>query len=292
MRQNIQFYSENCKIEGHLYLPNSINEGEKIPAIILCHGFAGVKEMLLPPYAEKFSKAGYAVLAFDYRGFGESEGIEGALIPANQVVDIRNAITFLETVPEIDQANIGLWGSSYGGANVISTALLDKRVKCLVVQLAFGNGERVISSGKTEAEITKITDSFKKAWQKQVKTNRVLKLGVNRFLTDEQSQVYYKENVDKYDALKISLPFLTMKETFEYKPEQKLQAIKLPIFFVGAEKDSVNPVEETHSLFEKANEPKSKYIVKDATHYTVYEGDLFEDVATRELDWFNTYLKI
>lgn len=290
MKKDIEFYSEGCKIAAHFYQPDTVKEGEKLPTIILCHGFAGVKEMLLPPYAEKFSNEGFAVLSFDYRGFGESEGEQGALIPQNQVTDIRNAITFLETIPEVDADKIGLWGSSYGGANIISTALIDKRVKCLVVQLAFGNGERVISTGKTEEEIQKIKDSFYKAWRKQVSTNRVMKLGVNRFLTDPQSQEFYKEYVEKFDALKVSLPFLTMKETFEYKPEQKLHGIHIPIYFVGAGEDTVNPVAETHSLFEKANEPKDLYIVEGASHYAVYEGEMFEDVASRELDWFKKYL--
>ena len=31
-------------------------------------------------------------MIFDYRGFGDSEGERGRLVPAEQVVDIRNAV--------------------------------------------------------------------------------------------------------------------------------------------------------------------------------------------------------
>jgi alpha-beta hydrolase superfamily lysophospholipase len=78
MYHNINFFSEGSKIAAHLYLPSSIST--PLPAIILCHGFAGVKELLLPAFAHYFSENGYAALCFDYRGFGESEGERGRLV--------------------------------------------------------------------------------------------------------------------------------------------------------------------------------------------------------------------
>jgi alpha/beta superfamily hydrolase len=45
--------------------------------VLLCRGFAGIKELLLPAHAERFQKAGVAALTFDYRGFGGSEGEPG-----------------------------------------------------------------------------------------------------------------------------------------------------------------------------------------------------------------------
>ncbi len=147
MKQEIVFYSENCKIAGDLYLPDSLGEGCRLPAVVLCHGFSGIREILLPPYADFFSQNGFAACVFDYRGFGDSEGERGRLVPAEQVVDIRNAITFLETLPQVDPARIGLWGTSFGGANAIYAAAIDTRVKCLSVQITFGSGERMVAGG-------------------------------------------------------------------------------------------------------------------------------------------------
>ena len=89
----------------------------------------------------------YISLVFDYRGFGDSEGKRGRLIPSEQVVDIRNAITFMEAQPEAEAERIGLWGTSFGGANAITTASIDDRVKCLTVQITFGSGERMVAGG-------------------------------------------------------------------------------------------------------------------------------------------------
>ncbi|HBY55858.1 MAG TPA: hypothetical protein DEG23_03485, partial [Coxiellaceae bacterium] len=79
-------------------------------------------------------------------GFGGSGGEPGRLVPKLQVEDIKNAISFLSSVDEVDSGRIGLWGTSYGGANAIVAASEDKRIKCLCIQLAFGDGERCITA--------------------------------------------------------------------------------------------------------------------------------------------------
>jgi dienelactone hydrolase len=288
MKQDIEFYSDGAKIKAHLYLP--ANADRPSPAVVLCHGFAGVKEMLVPPYAEAFAKAGFAALTFDYRGFGESEGTPGKLSPPRQVVDIRNAVTFARSLDEIDGQRIGLWGTSYGGANAISTAAVDNRIRCLCVQLTFGDGERVILGGKTDEEKAKVLDSIERIWTKEVTTNKTMMLGVNRFLTDAQSQQFYKDNVDEVPALKARVTFLTMRETLELKPERLLPGVRVPILIVSAEKDAVNPKEESTHLYAMANEPKSLYCIPGATHYEVYSGPHFDAAVSRQIAWFDNHL--
>ena len=163
MKREVVFYSEGAKIVADMYVPEQYAEGEKYPVIILCHGFSGIREILLPDYAETFAAAGYISLVFDYRGFGDSEGDRGRLIPSEQVVDIRNAITFMEAQPEAEAERIGLWGTSFGGANAITTASIDDRVKCLTVQITFGNGERMVAEGLSAEEKAKILSTLKKA---------------------------------------------------------------------------------------------------------------------------------
>jgi len=86
------------------------------------------------------TESGYAVLAFDYRGFGESEGERGRLVPAEQMTDIRNAVTYMQTLGEVDPERIGLWGTSFGGANAIIEAQLQA--------LETANQGKIISSPK------------------------------------------------------------------------------------------------------------------------------------------------
>ena len=290
MKRNVEFYSEGSLMKGILYLPDDIEKETKLPAILLCHGFAGVKELLLPNYGEEFSKNGFIALTFDYRGFGESEGEPGKLSPKAQVIDIRNALTFLQSLPEVDPDKLGLWGTSFGGANAIVTAAQDKRVKCLSVQLTFGDGERVITGKFTPEEKEKFKATLMKVWTKAVTQNKMMRLPVDKFLTDEQSIAFFNKTVANFPELNVKIPFFTLLETCEHKPETYLDAVDIPILIMAAEKDSVNPKEESKMLFEKAKVPKELYIVQEATHYELYEGEKFAEAVSRQVAWFNKYL--
>ena len=144
--ETVHFYSEGSRLAAHLYLPDGANAGDRRPGIVLCHGFTGIKEMILPQYAKAFAEAGFAALAFDYRGFGESDGSRGRLLWQEQAADIRNAVTYMSTRDEVDSERLGLWGTSYGGALAPYAFALDERVKACVGQLGFADGYAAIAS--------------------------------------------------------------------------------------------------------------------------------------------------
>ncbi len=78
------------KLSEGIALTFRVPEGNiKHPLIILCHGLCGIRNVLLPCFANAFTEAGFATITFDYRGFGESDGERGRLVPAMQTEDIR-----------------------------------------------------------------------------------------------------------------------------------------------------------------------------------------------------------
>jgi fermentation-respiration switch protein FrsA (DUF1100 family) len=291
MLKTVEFYSEGSKIAAYLFFPDQYEPGTALPAIILCHGFAGIKEFLLPEYAKSFAATGYIALLFDYRGFGESEGERGRLVPAEQVVDIRNAITFMETLPEVDPARIGLWGSSFGGANVITTTAIDQRVRCLVAQLTFGSGERMILGDLEAAEREKLLGTLKKARERMVIKNKSLSLTPDQILTDTDSKAFYQSSLQKYPALQTKIPLTTLQHIIEYKPEVSIANLSIPVLIIGADQDIVCPVLESRRLFEKAVEPKELFIIENAKHYDVYSGENFVKSSGKAREWFDKYLK-
>jgi len=137
-RHDVEFRSEGMRLRGHLYLP----EGKgPHPAIAMAGGWCYVKELVLPEYARVFADAGVAVLAFDYRGFGESEGEPRQHIdPWAQVEDYKNALSYLETREELDHQRLGVWGISYSGGHVLIVAATDPRVKCVVANIPVVDG--------------------------------------------------------------------------------------------------------------------------------------------------------
>ncbi|MGD0291796.1 MAG: hypothetical protein ABSC63_19425, partial [Candidatus Binataceae bacterium] len=93
----VKFFSEGVRMEGDLFLPDGLKASERRPGIVLCHGFTGIRSVILGDYAKVFVEAGFVALTFDYRGFGGSEGTKWRLLPLEQIDDIRNAISFFET---------------------------------------------------------------------------------------------------------------------------------------------------------------------------------------------------
>jgi dienelactone hydrolase len=139
--KEITFRIDGTDVAADLYLPPDLEPAERRPGLVVGHGFGFIKEGLVPS-AEYFSKAGYVVLAIDYRSFGRSGGeVRGELFPQKMVEDFRGGITYLETRQEVQPDRIGLWGTSFGGALVIATAARDRRVKATVAQVPIVNGK-------------------------------------------------------------------------------------------------------------------------------------------------------
>src|SRR5579859_3920570 len=141
-RRDIEFDAEGVTLRGWFYPADGGSAPG--PAVIMAHGFSAVKEMYLDSFAEVYAAAGLNVLVFDNRCFGASDGQPRQEIdPWAQVRDYRHAITYAGTLPEVDAARIGIWGSSYSGGHVLVVAAIDRRVKAVVSQVpAFGGRAR------------------------------------------------------------------------------------------------------------------------------------------------------
>src|SRR5215472_17123874 len=140
MRKDVEFKTQDgVMLRGWHYLLDQ--HTGKIPTIVMTHGFSAVKEMCLDKFAEVLAEAGLGALVFDNRNFGASGGEPRQEIdPWEQVRDYRDAITFVETLPETDADRIGIWGSSYSGGHVLVVGAIDRRVKCVAGQVPLVSG--------------------------------------------------------------------------------------------------------------------------------------------------------
>ena len=287
-KREVSFFSEGARIAGELYAPDGNRENH--PAVVLCHGFAGIKEILLPVYAGRLAEDGFAVLAFDYRGFGESEGERGRLVPVEQMADIRNAITYTQTLEEVDPDRIGLWGTSFGGANALRVAAIDKRVKAVTVQLTFASGNRMVRGDLDSEAIGKLEATLKKALERAVTKNKVLRLNPAQIITDEDSTAFFAKTVEQYPQVRTKIPFTTLQHIMEHNPQDHIPEVDCPILIIAAELDVVCPPSESEILFECANEPKKLILLEGCRHYDAYEGESFEKGASEIVQWFSKYL--
>ena len=133
-RDDVEFDVEGgVKLRGWLFVPDGSGPH---PAITMAHGYAGVKEQGIEPFARAFADAGFVVLLHDHRNFGASDGEPRQDVdPWRQIADWRRAISFLESRPEVDPQRIGLWGTSYAGGHAIVLGATDRRLRCVVAQV-------------------------------------------------------------------------------------------------------------------------------------------------------------
>ncbi|PNS12182.1 hypothetical protein COO59_08915 [Mixta theicola] len=261
------------------------------PVIILCHGFCGIREILLPAFADAFARAGFAAITFDYRGFGDSDGERGRLVPAMQIADILAVVRWARQQPELDAQRIGLWGTSFGGCHVFGAAAEAPEIKCIVSQLAFADGEAIVSGQMNEEEKQAFIATLDKMAEKQKNSGKEMMVSVNRVLSDAESKAFFAENRTLYPKMDIKIPFLTVRETLQYKPASYAAQVKCPTLVVIAGKDTVNPPEQGRALFAAIGAPEKKlYEQADARHYDIYTGAHFGQVIRVQTEWFEKYL--
>lgn len=138
MIENIQFNSQGATLRGYLYKP----ETGAGPVVVMAHGFTTtISGMTADKYAEEFQKAGYAVLLYDHRNLGISDGEPRQEI--NFWMQSRgyiDAIDYLCTRSDIESAQIAVWGASMSAREAFLVGTVDERIKSVITMIpAFGD---------------------------------------------------------------------------------------------------------------------------------------------------------
>lgn len=274
----VDYYSSGVRCSALLWRPERTSPA---PAIVLCHGFRGIKEWALPDFAELFVNAGFVAMAIDYRGFGESDGERGRLVPQEQVADIRSALSWLEGQTFVDAEQLMLYGTSFGGANVIQAAADDSRVRAVVCQVGIGDVRRCWPTAWTRMEPLVVKDRHQRA-----ATGVSERIDPGLILDNSQSNAAFIEAEERWPQIRQTFPMEAVESIFEFVPERDVARISpRPVLFLGAGEDLAVPVEETELLFDAALEPKCMHIY-DITHYDIYETPHKERAVKDSLAFF------
>ncbi|MFI9149786.1 alpha/beta fold hydrolase [Streptomyces sp. NPDC053367] len=113
------------------------------PAVLLAHGFGGSKADVREQAGE-LARAGYAVLTWSARGFGESTGRIGLNAAGGEVADASKLIDWLARQPQVrldrpGDPRVGVAGASYGGALALLAAGHDDRVDAIAPAITYWN---------------------------------------------------------------------------------------------------------------------------------------------------------
>ena len=292
MKRAVEFYSEGFKLAGDIYVPDGLPSGEQRAAVLLCHGYTGVKDLYLPDNAKTLNDAGYVVMTFDYKGWGESEGTRSRLAPYSRVADVQAAMTYLGMQPEADAGRIGLYGTSYGGATVSWTGAVDQRAKCIVSVVGIGNGARWMSRVRRVDEWFDLQELSKEDREKRASTGESEYVDRSEILLPDRQSAELAAAARRNNPAAVgTIPLEYVADTIGFNPEWIVDKISpRPILFITSDNDRLVLPEESEQLYAHAGEPKKLVVLKGYGHYEVYSEPAFSEVMAATLEWYGEYL--
>jgi dipeptidyl aminopeptidase/acylaminoacyl peptidase len=288
----ISFFSEGVRLAGDLFIPHNLQRGERRAGIVLCHGYTGVRNLYLPDIARVLCEAGYVVLTFDYKGWGDSDGPKSRLAPYSRVIDVQAAVTWLGAQEIVDPDRLGIYGTSYGGATVVWVAAVDPRVKCVVSVVGVGNGPRWMRSVRRPDEYH---DLLERAAEDRVR--RVME-GHSAFVERTEILIPDRQSAELAAAARrgnpgavSQIPLEFVDDTLGFNAEWVVDRIApRPVLFITTDNDRLVPPEESEAMYRRAGEPKKLVVLRGFGHYEVYAGEAFRQVMAETVPWFDQYL--
>jgi len=276
-------FSEGTRMAADVYAPKD-PKTDKLPTIVMSHGWGGTAKALRPD-AIVFARAGYLVVAFDYRGWGDSgsrliavgkpEAKDGKLVaevkevrevvdPIDQTTDILNAINWVAGDKQCDPDRIGIWGSSFSGGHVVYVAARDSRVKAFVSQVGAMDGRWVLSP-----QLRDVT----------------FKTGTAR----ARGQIEYPKPLEKFGTL-TGAPIL--EKFVGYAPIEDIGRCEkcAKLFLIAENEELFDNKEHAILAHERAEGVKKLISIPNIKHYGIYNEA--RDRAQREaVAWFDEHLK-
>jgi pimeloyl-ACP methyl ester carboxylesterase len=282
---SIDIYSQGERLAADLYLPEV---GGKPPVVVMAGGFGARRHFGLPPFAERFAAAGLAVLLFDYRGFGDSQGRPRNYVnPTRHLQDWQAAVETARTLPGVDGERLGLWGTSFSGGHVLVTAARLPGIRAVVAQVPFVDG---------------IASSL-------LFPPTLLPLAVPRILADIAAELSGRPRVlvpvvgpsglrcltgpdCEQGALRLvpegmqfdnAVPARILLDIVLYRPTAEVSRIQAPVLIIAARNDSLIPYSAVERAARKMTDCRLQPL--DAGHFDPYFDELFEQVSTLERDF-------
>jgi pimeloyl-ACP methyl ester carboxylesterase len=289
---NASFACQTATCDAELWLPKGVS---KPPVILMAHGFGALKDWGLQPFAERFVKAGFAVVRFDYRGFGKSGGLPRRVVdgPA-QVKDWLSAIEAVRVRGDVDGSRIGLWGSSFSGGLVLVAASQSRGVvKAVSAQVPFVNGFQSALTYPLKYQPRAAWDGLRDL----MRSDKDEPIYIPIVAKDAYAALVCPECVDGYGKLvapgqeatenKVAARILMTLPWFT--PASSAPHVAAPTLVVAAENDGLIPVKGVRDMVKAL--PQGEYLeLKGADHFAPYTMPAFEQVVNRQTAFFRKNL--
>ncbi|HEX4018933.1 MAG TPA: alpha/beta fold hydrolase [Frankiaceae bacterium] len=302
MRSDVEFPGfGGVTLRGWLYPPEG--GSGPAPAVVMAHGFSATRHMGLPAFAEVFSAAGFAVLVYDHRHLGDSDGEPRQEInPWAQSRDYRYALTWLAQQPGIDPERLGIWGSSFSGGEVLVVGAVDPRVKVVIANVPFAG-----SLDDPTAPLDERFAAMRAALEDESGSGPadstdppigplsvIIPTGGDpasrAFLPQPESTLWFEAEGGPGSAWQNTFTLKGMSAAPPFVPAVAAPFLApRPLLMVVANGDRVAPVEMALAAYDLAGEPKQLDRI-DGDHFVPYSGAALEQAATVMRDFLLKHL--
>ncbi|KAF7557090.1 hypothetical protein G7Z17_g900 [Cylindrodendrum hubeiense] len=282
---------DGLKLRGTLYYV-----GQDKPCIIMSSGWSGLRGHFHPDFAERFNAAGYGVLAYDNRCWGESEGLpRDEVDPSLQTRDYFDVFNFASTQPEVDAAKIVYWGSSMSGGNAICAAAVNKKIAGVILQVPLVSGEAitrtpgmstslfVLDRGKTVA-----TGSHSKIANFPSSLEELMSGTSTAVLKDPEALQFTEEMEKRGMNWSKACTVQSLANAVLHEPAAYIHRISpTPMLMIVSGNDVVTQTHLQLEAFQKALEPKKLKLLQGVGHFAPYFGKTFEENVKAQVGFLN-----
>lgn len=283
---------EDIKIPGKttlaakLYVPS--DQGS-FPGVLLCHGFASCKEeyMALP---HNLAREGFAVLAFDFSGHGESTGHRGYVSENSHLDDTLRAYQTLIDRPEVDLNQTALIGHSLGTAAVLRFlgTSAAKHVRCGVILAPphmIRHSTKPIELGAYAGLATLAKPFLKLTGQHMYVPYRVGPRDIY-----ESSEAIKRAQTHKLLQSQISV------HNYTYLMEKQdnvvyAERVQTPMLVVVAEKDKLIPTAGSRKVFEALASKEKQWIMIEGSGHSLLGDRRAKEATAETINWLRKFLK-
>ena len=278
-REDFTFDSASTPLAAWLYRPDAADDGA-VPCVVMAHGFSATRRDGLEPYAERFAEAGFGVLLFDYRGFGDSGGEPRQVIDIHaQQEDYRAAIRAAARVPWVDAARIALFGSSFSGGHVVTVASTDAQIAAVIAQAPFADGlaQLRVTPPLNSARLT--VDALRDAagallGRPPVTVPAAGAPGTYAVMTAPEAEPGFAAIVGEDSRWRNAVAARVMLRIGLWRPVRDATRVAAPLLVCVCDADATTPPGPALQMAQNA--PRGEIVRYPIGHFDIYVGDAFE----------------